>query len=209
MIIDDCIPVGPFRGTVVCVGSGPSLSLQQVRHIGMARASEKIRVLAVNDAIFPCWFADIFHASDKAWWEKHEGLPAARAVKTCLEITRFRNIRTLKNTGIEGFDETPGCVRGGSNSGFQAVHLGAKVFLPKAIVLVGYDYTDDGARSHYFGKHEGAMDKTSNVQNWRKYLQDLTDELGRRNIKVFNATLQSTIKWLPRISLDSPEWFNL
>lgn len=200
-----CLPIAPFGDrAVVCIASGPSLTLSQVRHIGMARAQDKIRVVAINDSIYPCWFADILHASDKRWWSLHAGVPAFRGLKTSLEITGYHDVRTLKNTGIEGYDDTPGCIRGGCNSGFQAVHLAAKLGA-RRIVIVGYDFSDDGGRSHWFGQHGPGMDLNSNTENWRRHFRGLTDELARRKISVVNATIKSTINWLPRIDLET-EW---
>ncbi|AMX93648.1 MULTISPECIES: hypothetical protein [Mesorhizobium] len=200
-----CLPIAPFgdRPVVVAAG-GPSLTLSQIRRIGMARAEDKIRVIAINDAIYPCWFADILHASDKRWWNMHKGVPAFRGLKTSLEITGFHDVRTLKNTGIEGFDDTPGCIRGGCNSGYQAVHLAAQLGA-RRIVIVAFDFSDDGAKSHWFGPHGPGMDLHSNTENWRKHFRGLTDELARRKIAVVNATIKSTITWLPRINLDT-EW---
>lgn len=218
MLIDRCVPVRPFHGMVVCCASGPSLSLSQVRQIGMAHSLGLVRVIAINDAIWPCFYADVLYAADNKWWDKHSGVPGFARPKVKIdEVDKFDRvvpanhpgIVSLKNTGITGFDETPGAVRSGGNSGHQALHLAAKIFQPRAVTLVAYDYTDDGARSHYFGKHEGWMDKSSNTQNWRSCLKILTEELQRRGIKIFNASPQSTINWLPPISLDQPGWESL
>lgn len=198
-----CLPIAPFGDRpVVIVAGGPSLTLAQVRHIGIARAQDKIRVFAVNDAIYPCWFADAVHASDKRWWVKHDGLPFFKGLKTSLEVTGFHDVRTLKNTGVEGYDDEPGCIRGGCNGGSQTTQIAAKVGGRK-IILVAFDYSDDGARSHWFGLHGPGMDMHSNVANWRKHFRVVTDELGKRGIKVFNATIKSTIDWLPRIELET------
>ncbi|BCH33147.1 hypothetical protein MesoLjLc_50770 [Mesorhizobium sp. L-8-10] len=190
---------------MVIVAGGPSLTLSQVRQIGIARARDKIRVIAINDAIYPCWFADLLHACDRKWHDLHGGVPAFKGVKTSLEITGYHDVRTLKNTGVGGFDDAPGCIRSGGNGGYQAVHLAAKLGA-RTIILVGYDYSDDGARLHWFGPHKGEMDKHSNVQNWRKHMRELTDELAGRGIRCVNATIRSTIDWLPRVSLDTDGW---
>lgn len=199
----------PWRGTVVAIAAGPSLTIQQCRLIGMARAQNKVRVITINDAIYACFYADVMHACDKAWWTLHEGVPHFSGPKTCLEITPYKDVKTLANTGVTGFDEAPGACRSGANGGFQAVHIAAKIWQPKKIILVGYDYSDDGGRSHFWGKYQNpAMDKHSNVQHWRRNLEELTNILGKRGILVANATIKSTITWLPRLSLDQPNWEN-
>lgn len=198
------IPIDYGGRPVAIIGGGPSLTLGQVRQIGLARAQDKIRVIAINDAIYPCWFADQNHGSDKRWWDKNRGVPAYRGIKTSLEITGYHDVRTLKNTGLEGFDDTPGCIRGGCNSGYQAVHLAAQLGAHR-IIIVGFDFSDDGAKSHWFGPHGPGMDLHSNTENWRRNFSGLTDELARRKIAVVNATIKSTITWLPKVNLDT-EW---
>lgn len=199
-MIKDCIPIAPVGDLpIVCVASGPSLSLKQVWCLGQARSRNLCRVIAVNDAIFPCWFADIGYACDKQWWTERHGVPGFRGIKLSLEPTGFHDVRHLKNTGLKGFDERPGHVRSGGNSGYQAVHEAAK--LASRIILVGYDYSDKGAREHFFGPHPKHMDKSSNTTSWLECLKDLTTELSKRRVQVVNATLTSNITWLPRPDL--------
>ena len=199
------LPIAPFGDRpAVCVASGPSLALSQVRFIGMARAQDRIRVIAVNDAIWLCWFADILHASDTKWWKLHGGVPFFRGLKTTMSESAFPDVRRLKMTGVEGFDEEPDCYRGGCNGGNQATQLAYKAGGARTIILVGYDYSDDGGRSHYFGPHtEPGMDLHSNTANWRKHLRSVTDALRARGVKVFNATIRSTIDWLPGFNLET------
>jgi len=193
----------PLRDrTVYVVAGSPSVTLADVRAIGRSRARDECRVIAVNDAVYPCWFADHLHACDHRWWIEHNGVPGFAGVKTALEITPFPDVTTLVNSGRYGFDPTPGHVRTGSNSGFQALHLAASLGAT-TVILLGVDFTDDGARSHWFGLHPGALDQHSNVEQWRDLMRDLTDELERRGLCIMNAGRQSTLSWLPQIDLGS------
>lgn len=54
--------------TVVIMASGPSLTLEQVRRVAIAKLKDRCRVIAVNDAIFIAWWADWLHAYDSRWW---------------------------------------------------------------------------------------------------------------------------------------------
>lgn len=184
----------------IIVAGGPSVSLPGIREIGISRSRSKCNVIAVNDAIYPCWFADRLHACDSRWWIENNGVSGFDGVKTSLEPVPFADVITLKNTGIEGFDPEPGCLKSGSNSGYQAVHLAAKIGAKK-IILYGLDFTDDGAREHWFGKHKSGMDKHSNVPEWRRLFRGLTEHLSSMGIEVLNAGEKSTLTWLPRIRL--------
>lgn len=186
--------------TFVIVAGGPSVSINDCRTIGIARAKGKCSVIAVNDAVYPCWFADRLHACDNRWFVEHSGVPGFTGIKTSLEPVPFPEVETLKNTGIEGYDPEPGCIRSGSNSGYQAVHLAAKLGAKK-IILIGLDYTDDGARMHWFGTHKHGMDKHSNVVEWRRLLWGLTDILNGIGVEVLNAGMKSTLSWLPRCDI--------
>ncbi|WPE19947.1 hypothetical protein [Shinella zoogloeoides] len=189
-----------MRETVVIIAGGPSVTVNDVRTIGLARAAERCSVIAVNDAVYPCWFADHLHACDARWWIEHFGVPGFAGAKTSLEAVPFDDVITLTNTGIEGFDPNPGAIRSGSNSGYQAVHIAAKAGA-RRIVLIGLDYTDDGARMHWFGTHKPGFDKHSDVVGWRRHLMKLTDELGTFGVTVVNAGYRSTLSWLPRVDL--------
>lgn len=187
---------------VVVVAGGPSVSLRQVRTIGMARANDRCRVIAVSDAAFPCWFADLCFSSDAKWWDHHRGLPAFPGAKVSRNALGRYDVQHLRETGAEGYDPEPGAIRHGSNSGHQAVHLAAQLGA-REIVIVGFDFSDDGAREHWFGKHPGRMDMHSNTSEWRRKFRILTDELNRLGVVVVNASLASTIKWLPVHSVET------
>lgn len=187
---------------VVIVAGGPSVTLKDVRILGIARSMDRCRVMAINDAVYPCWFADHVHACDKKWWDEHNGLPNFFGLKTSVECTRFIDVEVLKNTGTAGFDKSPGCIRTGMNSGYQAVHIAAQAGAERIIIL-GVDFTNDGARDHWFGRHPPGMDKHSSVGDWRHLFRELTDELAVQGIQVLNAGNRSTITWLPSFNLET------
>lgn len=185
---------------VVIVAGGPSVNVNDIRTIGIARSVDRCRVIAVSDAIYPCWFADWLHSSDRRWWQEHTGVSGFSGYKSSLEPVPYPDVKTLRNTGLEGYDPRPCCIRNGANSGYQAVHLAAQLGARK-IILLGLDYTDDGARTHWFGHHKPGMDKHSDVQQWRRLLRDLTQILNAAGIEILNAGMKSTLTWLPRVDL--------
>jgi len=187
---------------VVVVAGGPSVTLKDIRTIGMARAQDRCRVLAINDAVYPCWFADHVHACDRKWWIEHKGLPHFFGLKTSVESTRYPDVSQLVSTGISGFDKVPGCIRTGMNSGYQAVHILAQAGVEK-IILLGVDFTNDGAREHWFGLHPPGLDKNSSVGDWRHLFRELADELTKTGVQIFNAGERSTLTWLPRFKIET------
>lgn len=202
--------------TAVVVAGGPSLSLKQVREIGIARANDRCRVIAVSDAVYPCWFADILYSADAKWWDHHIGVPTFKGQKVSrnrlgrYDVDHLRGIDCNGKAnpfhyveGVDGYDATPGMLRYGPNSGHHAVHLAAQLGASR-IITAAMDFTDkDFARDHWFGRHQDDMDMCSETSVWRAKFHFLTDELAKIGITVLNASLSSTIKWLPTVRLES------
>ncbi len=186
---------------IVIIAGGPSLTLSQVRIVGMARAQNKCSVIAVNDAIYPCWFADVCYAGDKRWWQRHEGLAEYSGLKYAIQETGLEDILTLENGGRDYLKYDPDTIGSWSNSGAQAIHLASRVGAKK-IILLGFDYsgskeTNDGTRDHWFGRHQGELDINSNVDELRRLLRVLTANLVSHGVSIVNCSPNSTIDWLP------------
>ncbi|HUV32836.1 MAG TPA: hypothetical protein VMW31_04620 [Devosiaceae bacterium] len=170
--------------TAVILAGGPSLGLKEIRHVARAKLENSCRVIAVNDAIYPAWWADWLHSSDNKWWNWHR-----------LTATKFSGIKTtqgeivppqwgvelLHNTGIEGFDPDPACVRAGNSSAYQAVHCAIHAGARK-IVLLGVDMTE----GHWFGRHPDGMDQgcAAMLPCWPTLLPALEE----RGIEVINCS---------------------
>lgn len=200
------IPVVPFadKPVVICAG-GPSLTLAQVRIVGMARSRDMCRVIAVNDAVYPCWFADILHAGDERWHRRHGTLSRFAGMKTAIQPTEFPDVRILENSGPDYIGDEGLRLGHWKNSGAQAVHLAARLFA-RRIFLLGFDYsgsreTKDGTRDHWFGRHTDTpgcrMDINSDVVELRRLFRVLTDHLQSNGVEIVNCSPGSTIDWLP------------
>lgn len=179
-----------YRGAVVAiVGGGSSLSLSQVRLLGIARASDLIKVISLNDAIYPCWFADLGFSCDREWWQYHGELAGFPGRRVSLDDSGVAGVDFLKNTGSVGFDEDPGNLRSGGNSGYQALHLCAHL-MPAKILLVGFDMRG----AHWFGEHPPALRRTvPHMDNRIRRFDDLKAPLAERGIEVVNCTPGSAL----------------
>ena len=182
-----------YEGRVVAVvGGGPSLSLPQVRMLGMARARGLIRVITLNDAVYPCWFSDIAYACDAKWWRHHCGVPGFEGMRLSLEENDHADRMVI--TGTTGFDPDPGALRTGGNSGYQALHLCAHL-MPRRVILVGIDM----AGTHWFGDHPPELwTRTPDMQNRIRRFDDLKGPLAERGIEVVNASPNSALPTFPR-----------
>lgn len=206
------LPIAPFDDRpVVIVAGGPSLTLAQVRIVGIARARDKCRVIAVNDAVYPCWYADVAYAGDERFWRYHQGVPGFRGLKLAIQETRFRDVRALENAGAEYTGNEGLKIGHWKNSGAQAVQVAADKLYAKQIFLLAFDYSGskdagDGTRDHWFGRHvdqpEFRMDINSDVGAIKRLFRILTDHLQARGVEIVNCSPESTVDWLPRSSIE-------
>lgn len=195
-------PIWKGLPTVIVAG-GESLTLAQVRLIGMARAQDKIRVIAINDAVYPCWFADIAYAADAKWWKFHRVVPGFPGLRvgieqsTCDKPGLPDGIEYFRNGGEGGFDRDPSTIRTGQNSGHQAVHVAAHLGSPH-IVLVAFDMIG----AHWFGDHPREISLGDVNHKLRVGLfSTLVDNLKVINITVVNASIKTQLKCVKQVDL--------
>jgi len=179
------------QGTIVCLGSGPSLTRADVDF-----CRGKARVIAVNDAYRLAPFADVLYACDAKFWRWHKGVPNFAGLKYTLDRSvGYPDVVVLQNTGQTGLELNPTGLRTGYTSGYQAlnlaVHLGAS-----RIVLLGYDFQGD----HFFGSHP---DQTKPpFQVCLKQFPTLVAPLAAAGVTVINATRTTALTTFPRVPLE-------
>ena len=105
-------------------------------------------------------------------------------------------VQRLRHTGRNGLDVTPGAIRDGGNSGYQAINL-AVHFGAKRIVLLGYDMHGD----HFFGKHPDGS--KPNFTICLSCFPGLVKPLAAIGVEVINCTRKSAITCFPKASLAS------
>ena len=184
--------------TVVILGGGQSLTAEVVRQVAIARQRNRCRVIAVNDAIYLAWWADWLHAADCKWLYWHsDAVCKFPGIKTtiCENVPNDWVTGKLRVTGIEGFDETLGCIRSGKNSGYQAIHCAAQAGA-KQIALVGFDMHG----KHWFGGHRDGI-RSDIASICLPYFETLKlDELG---IDVVNCSQNSLLNCFRKATLES------
>lgn len=186
--------------TIVCLASGPSLTLEDVE-----TCRGRFPVVAVNDTYRLAPWADLLWACDGKWWEAHAGVPTFGGLKFSLEASagHWPGVQVLSNTGDRGVELEPTGVRTGKNSGYQAInvaiHLGAK-----RIGLLGYDMqTLNGQPTHFFGEHPRSLRRSSPYAMFRTYFDSLVEPLKALGVEVVNCTRSSALDCFPRLPLES------
>lgn len=98
--------------------------------------------------------------------------------------------------------DPPGAVGWGHNGGFQAINLAIQ-FGARIIVLVGFDMSlTHGV--HWHGRHPAGLNnpKVSNVDLWRKVLDDQAQTLHDMGVTVLNASPISNLEAYPKVSFE-------
>lgn len=184
--------------TFLLIGGGPSLTPEDVNAVrGLAR------VIAVNDAYKLAPWADVLYACDAKWWNWHQGVPSFTGPKYAVEASdpvTFPDVQVLKNTGVDGLELDPGGLRTGLNSGYQAlnlaVHLGAA-----RILLIGYDMTTDGTRSHWFCEHPDSQ--PSPYPQMREAFESLIEPLQTLGVTAINCSRRTVLTAFPCVPLET------
>jgi len=131
--------------TCVCIGTGPSLTEEQLVMVHSYRkhGSAAMRAIAINDAglrrclpLAAPW-ADILYAADARWWQFYN--PAFTGLRISGE--EVKDVETVPLTMLargEPMPREPGSVVSGDHSGFQALGLALTLGATR-IILLGYD----------------------------------------------------------------------
>lgn len=187
--------------TVVCIGTGPSLTQADV---DLCRG--RARVIAINDAFKLASWADVLYCCDGKFVNQYEGIRSFMGPKYSLTVNARRYpewIRLAKRMdGGLSLDPSVLCTGGASNgnSGFQAINL-AVHFGATRILLLGYDMSRHGGKSHWFGEHPKGW-LPSNYPAFVASFQSLVKPLARLGVEVINCSRVTALKTFPRMTID-------
>lgn len=201
----------------VVIGSGPSLTGEQIACVRRAREAGGVRVIAVNDAYLMTSWADILYAADSKWYSWHSngiardgiGLTAADVARSYREFQGQKcsiqatgsnvedsSVHILRNRnhpdhGV-GLSLDPRYIVTGRNSGFQALNL-AVLTGASSIVLLGFDgrVAADG-RTHFFGDHI-VRETSAAYKEYQRAFSAAEHDIKRTNVRVINCSPGSEI----------------
>lgn len=181
-----------WRGqTAVVVAAGPSAAA-----VPLSIARGKTKFLAIKSSVDLCPWADVLHAADFLWWDRHDGKKDFRGFRTTLNRRAaaawgLNFLRSGFGTGMI-FDD-PGKVGWGGHSGYGAINLAAQLGAA-TIILVGFDMRiDQGVRWH--APHgEGSTDPdAATVKGWRIRLDAAAPSLAAHGVRVINTSAVSAL----------------
>lgn len=188
---------------VVCVASGPSLTVQQGVEIAAARA-RGWRVLVTNNTWQCIPSADVLYACDEAWWKAHhasvvEGFPGECWTASRWAAAKFglHHAPTYAGAGLHADAYN---TYSGSNSGHQLLNL-TYHFGACDVVLVGYDLQPSYGMSHWHGDHPAALSQSMPYADWLTGMQALCRDMQALGVSIVNASLETALDTVPRVPL--------
>lgn len=187
--------------TVAILGSGPSMS----KAVAEAVRAAGLPTIVTNTTFRLAPWADMLYAADARWWEVYwkevQSLPGLKV--TCEADAPFHHVpelRLMKNTGREGFDPDPSCVRTGGNSGYQALHVAVHAGA-RRILLCGFDLRGD---THWHGRHPEPLRNAGEglFPRWLEWYVTLYEALRPMDVEVLNCTPRSALQLWPNVELE-------
>lgn len=184
---------------LVVAATGPSLTaadLESVRAAGLP-------LLVINDAWQLAPWARAMYACDGRWWDAWaadtaKGFHGERWTQDRKAAQRYglRHIESKARIGL-GSD----CIHQGRNSGYQAINLGY-LWGFRTIVLLGYDMSQSGGKTHFFGSHErgNLIDAPGGYEQYLDAFEHLRPQ--DYGLTVINCSRRTALESFPREPLE-------
>lgn len=196
-------PAWATRPAVV-IGSGPSLSDEQLAMVKQHHVDQRVHVIAVNNTIERVPWADVSYFGDYTalchYLPKLKPLTSAEWVTTCragAERWRLTHVKPSPNNGMS-LDR----VHLNGNSGAQAVNTAA-AFGATKVILIGFDMRNskDG-KAHWFGQHPLPLITTQLFPDWMHKFAILAKEAKALGVDIINCTPDSALQCFDKRALD-------
>lgn len=178
-------------GTVICIGSGPSLTEEDCE---IARRAE-LPTIVTNTTYKRCPWAEVLFGFDGAWWRRYRAEVAAEfhgKLVTCSNIGRLLDVETLPSHGwFQNF----------ANSGASAISL-AVTGGAAEVLLIGFDCQKTGGQVHWHGDHPKELSNARSIANWHRHFRSVGRLADRSGTQVMNCSRETALTCFPRARLE-------
>lgn len=201
------VPPEWLGDTAFILGCGPSLAKT---HTAALRGQH---VIAINDSYLRApWASVLYFCDGLKWWNANKDEVTAHFRGRYLVTSysdgippKIPSVHTLHLTGAEGLEDDPGCLRHGSNSGYQAINL-AYHFGARRIVLLGMDMRADNGHCHWRTRPQQEPSPESFHKTLQRHMlpkfQSLVEPLRKAGVEVINCTPGSALTVFPMRQLE-------
>ena len=185
--------------TVVCIGTGPSLTQEDVN-----ACRGHARVIAIKNAVTMASWADCVYgagndAGGRTWWSREGPGLQFNGLRYSLDPNAARWSSVLRQGSETGLSSDPWRLALGRHSGYQAINL-AVLLGAARVVLLGYDMQPTGGKEHYFGAHPHGV--AVPFDYLRARFDSIVEPLQAAGVIVLNASRETALTIFPRVSLE-------
>ena len=183
---------------MVCLGSGPSLTQEDVN-----ACHGRARVLAIKNTIAMAPWADVLYgaggdANGNTWWRREGPALQFTGLRYTVDPEAARWASVLRMGQMDGLSADPGVVALGHHSGYQAINLAVHLGAAR-IVLLGYDLQPTGGQDHYFGAHPHGIPVPFDL--FHRHFPSIVEPLRAAGVEVVNASRVTALTLFPRMSI--------
>ena len=187
-----------------------------MRGFDFRRLNDKTTI-AINKSLLVLPKAKLLWWSDERFFRQHleeiKKHKEAYKAKSYINCYREKNPEwvssySFSNSGMKGYDERPGYLCHGNNSGYAALHLAIKLGAKK-IILLGYDFKFDAQKNSHW--HDGHVDELGRsmwhgedtlTKNMLPNFQHLQVPALRHRVIIINSNPDSNLDVWPRQSIE-------
>ncbi len=165
------------------------------------------RTIAINSTFRLALWADMLYAADGRWWNHPQNKDVSKFLG--MKVSMYTghddpdlDVALIQRSETQGFDDRPGFVCTGNNSGYQAIHIAAHAGCSR-IVLCGFDMRSVKNRNHWHDNHPHPLrDHGEGIyRGWIENFKTLAPILAKKGIKVLNATPKSALTCFESVDL--------
>ena len=193
--------------TIVCIGTGPSLTVEQVQ----TARDKGFTLYACNNAIQLAPDAALLYSVNLAWWDHYYRdvaiLPCQKWTTNIAAANKY-DINWIAERNAPGLSEDPNVIHHGHGSGYSLVSMAHRNGAER-IILLGYDmkYAPDydgkahqigSSPRHFFGEYPHSMQHWPSVRVQKgihvELLELYASIYAQGLVEVINCTPDSAIE---------------
>lgn len=179
-----------LAGTVACIASGPSLTLDDCERVRAAG----LPTIVANTTFRMCPWATVLIAHDGRWWREygdevrrtfpgHKVTVGPEGRRYGAQVLTLQRLRTFGNSGAASVS--------------LAILAGAR-----RVIMLGFDCQHTGGHAHWHSDHPAPLGNAGSVAKWPEKFRHLAHYARGQRCEVLNATRETALTCFPRISLD-------
>jgi hypothetical protein len=178
-------------GTVICIGSGPSLTEEDCDRARRAG----VPTIVTNTTFQRCPWADVLFGFDVGWWRQYR--TEVDAVFKGRKVTCSPSARQF---GCEVLAAVP-WFTSFHNSGANAVSLAITAGAAR-VLLLGFDCQRTGGQTHWHGDHPKALSNARSIANWPAHFRNVARLARARGTEIINCSRATALDCFPRRAIE-------